>query len=505
VQEVITERPGARAGLYLRISQDKEGLALGVQRQEEDCRALCERRGWSVAAVYSDNDTSAFNTRKKRPGFDALIEAAQAKQFDVIVCYSTSRLYRRLRDLEDIITKLDAAKVEVATAVAGDLDFSTAAGRRNARIMGSIAMGESEEMGERLQRKFLDSAQKGRRHGGNRQFGYDRADGTYVINDHEAEVIRWCANQLLNNGIRIGTLMRLLREKGEKTPKGNDWTWYGLRRMLISPVLIGKREHWTNEARRNGGEPTLYDAPWQPILTAKQHYQLKALLTPEIDPKRRNRIRSTSPLSGLLYCGVCGARLVYHSGVQRHSRRARDASSFRCPDEPQGHQCVQVNEVPLYRHVGDEVRVKLSTMVIGKAGDREAPDVTEEDDPEVAEIAELQQRLDDLAQEFAHGDLSATAYTRATSVIENQKADAERRMATRVKIEAAKPDVTDWGWIEPERLQTLLESPVTELDLIESEDVSVAFRGLIDKVLVKKATGTRSPVSERVEIFWREP
>ncbi len=32
-----------RAAIYCRISDDREGLGLGVKRQEEDCLALAER------------------------------------------------------------------------------------------------------------------------------------------------------------------------------------------------------------------------------------------------------------------------------------------------------------------------------------------------------------------------------------------------------------------------------------------------------------------------------
>jgi site-specific DNA recombinase len=45
-----------KAGIYTRISDDTEGEGLGVARQEQDCRALCERKGWTVADVYPDND-----------------------------------------------------------------------------------------------------------------------------------------------------------------------------------------------------------------------------------------------------------------------------------------------------------------------------------------------------------------------------------------------------------------------------------------------------------------
>jgi site-specific DNA recombinase len=34
-----------KAAIYTRISKDPHGEGLGVGRQEEDCRALCERNG----------------------------------------------------------------------------------------------------------------------------------------------------------------------------------------------------------------------------------------------------------------------------------------------------------------------------------------------------------------------------------------------------------------------------------------------------------------------------
>src|ERR687887_507586 len=39
---------GMVAGIYTRISMDRVGGGLGVERQEQDCRELCARRGWEV-------------------------------------------------------------------------------------------------------------------------------------------------------------------------------------------------------------------------------------------------------------------------------------------------------------------------------------------------------------------------------------------------------------------------------------------------------------------------
>ena len=60
-----------RAAIYVRISSDRAGAGMGVARQEEDCRALCERLGWQVADVYRDNDVSAFSGQT-RPAWQQL-------------------------------------------------------------------------------------------------------------------------------------------------------------------------------------------------------------------------------------------------------------------------------------------------------------------------------------------------------------------------------------------------------------------------------------------------
>ncbi len=52
-----------RTCLYLRISTDKSGDGLGIERQREDCRKLAEQRGWTVVQEIVENNTSATSDR----------------------------------------------------------------------------------------------------------------------------------------------------------------------------------------------------------------------------------------------------------------------------------------------------------------------------------------------------------------------------------------------------------------------------------------------------------
>ncbi|MFM9776193.1 recombinase family protein, partial [Streptomyces galilaeus] len=68
------------AAIYTRISLDPEGEALGVGRQEQDCRDLAARDGLGVAAVFTDNDTGAStrSRKKSRPAYADMLDRARA-------------------------------------------------------------------------------------------------------------------------------------------------------------------------------------------------------------------------------------------------------------------------------------------------------------------------------------------------------------------------------------------------------------------------------------------
>jgi site-specific DNA recombinase len=48
------------AGIYARISSDREGDNLAIGRQLTDCEQLASRRDWTVVERYVDSDISAL-------------------------------------------------------------------------------------------------------------------------------------------------------------------------------------------------------------------------------------------------------------------------------------------------------------------------------------------------------------------------------------------------------------------------------------------------------------
>jgi site-specific DNA recombinase len=142
----------ADAFIYVRISDD-DGTALGVKRQEDDCRRDAARRQWNVLRVFVDNDVSA-STGKPRPAYRRMLAALAEGQAQAVIVWDLDRLYRQPIELEEFIALADRHGILLAS-IGGDVDLSTPQGRLVARMKGAVARHEVEQLSRRASRKKL--------------------------------------------------------------------------------------------------------------------------------------------------------------------------------------------------------------------------------------------------------------------------------------------------------------------------------------------------------------
>jgi DNA invertase Pin-like site-specific DNA recombinase len=304
-----------KAGVYVRISEDREGAGLGVKRQEADCRALAAQAGWEVADVYVDNDLSAYSG-KPRPEYRRLLEDLRIGRIDAVLAWHADRLHRAPAELEAFIGICDSRGVEVRTVKAGELDLGTASGRMVARILGDVARHESEHKSERIRRKHLELAEAGKVvGGGTRPFGFDTDRVT--VREAEAERVREAARRVLA-GDSLRGICADWNRRAVLTSTGGPWRPQVLRRLLMSGRIAGWREH---------RDVLVAPAVWPAIVDRATVDRLRARLR---DPGRRTS--SPDPRryllsGGLLRCGLCGKALRARPRVD-HVRR------YVCPSGP---------------------------------------------------------------------------------------------------------------------------------------------------------------------------
>lgn len=478
------------AGIYCRISQDtkdpKKEQGLGVARQEQDCRALAERHGLTVADVYTDNDIGASDRsrKKRRPEYERLLEDARTGRIGAVLAYSNSRLTRRPRELEDLITLHERHSVRVLTVVSGEDDLATADGRMVARIKASVDAAEAERTAERVKRKHLENAQNGKPVGGRRPFGWQADKAT--LNEHEAGLLRQAATDALA-GVRLATIARQWNDAGVRTVTGKEWSGGVLLQVLRSPRLAGWRIHRPGGSKWSKVPPVALDkqgqpvrGEWEPIIDHATHLALVEKLTSKPDRRsvvpRKNAYRYQ--MSGVLLCALC-------RGPMFGNRVSDEAYFYRC-DTPKCSNSASGRGVDAW--VGERV-VERSELV----ATQDAPNMAGPD----ARLAELNIQIDDI-KEMIEDVMDA---------FRNRAISAATMLPNVTKLEESLVPVV----AERDALlaETALSAPeVLDADAWEAMDTDrrrAAAERVLEAVYVHKATklGNRFDVS-RLEPVWRK-
>lgn len=319
-----------RAGIYTRISLDRSDEATGVARQEAECRELAAQLGFEVVEVYCDNNKSAMNQRVVRTEFERMLADAQAGLFDALFVWHTDRLYRRVTELDRIISGLEATKIEIRTVKAGDIDLATASGRTIARILGSIAQGESERTAERIkaraeQRRLVE----GRQTASKRPFGWrwiepdpqnpnrplNGSRAGLELDPKESKIVKKVYQRFIG-GDNLTVLSKWLNAEGIKGTQGGQW-----RQSRVSALLrSGRHAGLITNIDKTGNVISVVgdSADGNRIVSREVWEQAQFILK---DPARKMKPgRPPVSLLGALkniYCEVCGGPVVAGSKIGR--------------------------------------------------------------------------------------------------------------------------------------------------------------------------------------------
>lgn len=100
------------AAIYARVSTDEQAEKHTIENQLDACRSYCERAGFEVVNEFLDAGVSGTVALAERPAGARLIADADAKSFEVVVCYRLDRFGR------EVVTCLLAIK-RLQTRVVG--------------------------------------------------------------------------------------------------------------------------------------------------------------------------------------------------------------------------------------------------------------------------------------------------------------------------------------------------------------------------------------------------
>ena len=227
-----------RVVFYGRVSTEHEEQLSALGNQMEWYTDLALRNpNWTVVAQYIDEGITGTQM-KKRPSFMRMIEHAKEHRFDLIVTRELSRFARNTVDALNATRELKQYGVEVYFVNDGIWTMD-GDGEVRLTIMASIAQDESRKTSERVKDGQKMSREKGVLYGSGNIIGYDRVDGTYVINEEQAATVRRIFN-LYAEGHGETTVAKMLIEENRKDGGGGlSWTASKVSRVLRKPTYKG--------------------------------------------------------------------------------------------------------------------------------------------------------------------------------------------------------------------------------------------------------------------------
>jgi DNA invertase Pin-like site-specific DNA recombinase len=295
------------AALYARLSrEDKDGKHAGcdsISVQEADGADAIRSQGWSFNPdrhTFEDDDVSG--TKVKRRGWDALLVAAERREFSVLVVRDIDRIarYEPARAMATLIQLLDLG-VRVWTYK--ERSFVKLEGTES--ILTYVKAIAAQQYSKSIQTNVLAAlrrrALEGRAVKG-AALGYRVEDqGTngkrWVIDPAEKDIVLRVARTFIETRSFFGAARRLNKE-GIPSPTGRGWRPGAVRMVITRPLYRGVYKH--------AGDLEI-PHPELRIWTPEMEAEIDVLLA---RPTKAwgNDVRHMG--TRLVKCGECGSRLV---------------------------------------------------------------------------------------------------------------------------------------------------------------------------------------------------
>lgn len=302
-----------RVAAYCRVSSDstdqEHSFAAQVKYYTE---MIGKNPKWTLADIYSDEGISGTST-SRRDDFNRLIADCKRGKIDRVLTKSVSRFARNTVDCLNTVRLLSSLGVSVLFEKE-QIDTAKMSSEILLAMTGTQAQDESISISGNMRWSYEKRMKAGRYICCRTPYGYDFADGTLVINEQEAEIVREIYRMFLS-GMGKQRIADTLNEQQIPRRYGND-TWYHftIDYILRNERYIGdallQKSYTTNtfpyKKVKNNGERSMYyvENSHPPIIFKEDFEAVREIL--ERRKHKSHKIKTTYPLSKLLLCSECG-------------------------------------------------------------------------------------------------------------------------------------------------------------------------------------------------------
>lgn len=476
------------ADLYVRVSsteQAEEGYS--VAEQEERLRNYCSALGIVVHAVHIDPGFSGATL--DRPGIKNVISDVEHKRCKKVIVWKLDRLSRSQKDtlilLEDVFLANDCNFISIMES----FDTSTPFGRCIVGILAAFAQMERENIKIRTMMGKQARIREGHFHGSHAPIGYKfqtASDGTLISNDitpdpYTAKLVKEVF-RLFVSGWNISRIARHM----EESYGSNLYDWghnTAIRRILANPVYMGKV--------KTGNQ--WYSGIHEALVSETDWYMAAALLehNKELD-KRTYAYRTGNTgtadnlLTGLLFCGDCGARMYARKVSKNKKKYICHSVAKTSPAMIKSDHCTNRLHPFTVQELDDMILNEIKKLALDRSVFDSMCESASEQDPEESaayeeRLSDVNRQIDRLLNLYQTGLVELDEVTERLGSLKREKAQLESNLAA-IGTEPAS-EIKEAAWQSVSSLQAVLDSG-------DMESVHRIVHSLIDKVVVLNADVT---------------
>ena len=189
-----------------------------IQNQKALLTHYAADHGWDIYDFYNDEDYSGADSL--RPDFNRMIEDAEEKKYQIVLCKTQSRFTRDMELVEKYIHGMFPVWGIRFVAVADNADTDVKGNKKARQIAGLVNEWYLEDLSENIRMVFDMKRREGQYIGGSPVYGYrkDPANKNHLMIDPEAaEVVRQIFRWSLE-GHGKQSIAHMLNERGVASP-----------------------------------------------------------------------------------------------------------------------------------------------------------------------------------------------------------------------------------------------------------------------------------------------
>lgn len=305
-----------RVAAYCRVSSDSDEQMQSLEAQTKHYESYIKANpDWTFAGIYYDEGITGTK-KEKRAELLRMISDCEDKRIDFIITKSISRFARNTTDCLELVRKLIDLGIFIYFEKE-NINTGSMESELMLSILSGLAESESISISENnkwsVQRRFQNGTYKI----SSPPYGYDSVDGKLMINEEQAEIVRFIFAEVLS-GKGTQKIADDLNRHGVPTQKGGIWRSSTILGMVSNEKYTGDtifQKTYTDSSLNkhiNNGEKDqyLFRGHHESILSHDEFEAAQAIIGQR--GREKGIMKSTSkylnryPFSGKILCSECG-------------------------------------------------------------------------------------------------------------------------------------------------------------------------------------------------------